>query len=158
MNPETERAKPTKNTEEEVDKSSPEKLSDEGFFESYSEHAKTLRTWLIAYGIGVPFLFATDQRFASILLQADVVVTPFVLFFSGIALQLMQVFGYKITMGYLYIYEKQPEITKDWWQVKCSIKWSDWTWPIVISDLGSMLLYGIATVQILNAFVRYTPL
>jgi hypothetical protein len=37
-----------------------------------------LRTWLVAYGIGAPVLFATQPFFARILAKAD----TFVIFFS----------------------------------------------------------------------------
>ena len=32
-----------------------------GHFENYAEYAKTLRSWLVAYGIGGPVLFLTNK-------------------------------------------------------------------------------------------------
>ena len=37
------------------------------YFDSYRALASTLRTWLVAYGIGAPVLFASQSAFAEIL-------------------------------------------------------------------------------------------
>lgn len=55
MNPETEHSKE-------------ENQTDSIYFEPYAKFAATLRTWLMAYGIGVPFLFATQEKFAKVIL------------------------------------------------------------------------------------------
>lgn len=36
--------------------------SADGFFKVYEEYAKTLRTWLVAYGIGAPVLLMTNEK------------------------------------------------------------------------------------------------
>jgi hypothetical protein len=38
----------------------PSESEAEGFYKVYEEHAKALRTWLVAYGVGGPVLFLTN--------------------------------------------------------------------------------------------------
>ena len=40
----------------------------EELYKAYEEHAKTLRTWLVAYGIGAPVVFLTNEQLSKRLL------------------------------------------------------------------------------------------
>jgi hypothetical protein len=46
-----------------VKKNSAAENESEAFFETYKYHANTLRTWFIAYGIGLPALFVSITTF-----------------------------------------------------------------------------------------------
>ena len=35
------------------------------FYKAYEEHSKVLRTWLVAYGVGAPVLFLTNDSLAA---------------------------------------------------------------------------------------------
>ena len=37
----------------------------EGHFQNYSDYSRTLRAWLVAYGIGGPVLFLTNDKVAT---------------------------------------------------------------------------------------------
>ena len=56
-------------------------------FKVYAEYSKTLRTWLVAYGIGAPVLFLTNETLARTFVkspQARIVAFSFLM---GVLLQ-----------------------------------------------------------------------
>ncbi len=83
MNPETEHTKAIEQKACEI----PEHES--GYYEAYANHAKILRNWLVAFGIGVPFLFATNVEFGEALRESNNVWLVISLFFFGRFLQLL---------------------------------------------------------------------
>lgn len=125
----------------------------ETFFGSYEAHAKTLRGWLILYGAGLPAYFLKEQTFAGLLKQSGNGQLIIGLFLGGILLQVAQVFLYKISMGYLYLGELDEEFTKTK-RHKVSSWYSNLTWPVVISDLGTIVVYGWASWMLLVAFLQ----
>jgi hypothetical protein len=81
------------------------KRDDKGFFESYAKFSNILRTWLIAYGIGAPVLFASNAFFIKIM--QDTKNGPYIVkfFLLGVSIQVFAALIYKYTMGYLYFGE-----------------------------------------------------
>lgn len=75
------------------------------FFANYSEYAKTLRAWLVAYGIGAPVLFLTNNDLSTALRASahrDWIVD---LFLAGVALQVILAFLNKWCAWHMYVGE-----------------------------------------------------
>jgi hypothetical protein len=127
--------------------------SQDSYFGSYDTYAKTLRGWLILYGAGLPAYFLKEQTFAELLRQSGSGQLIIGLFLGGILLQVVQVFLYKISMGYLYLGELDEDFTITR-RHKVSSWFANLTWPVVISDLGTVVVYGWASWMLLVSFLQ----
>lgn len=120
-----------------------------GFSSSYVEFAKTLRTWFVAYGIGAPvFVLGQDTLRASWQSIPD---ARFIAecFLGGVALQVIAALVYKISMWYLYMGELDEEFcnsTRYEWSESISVA----LWLEVLFDVGTIGLFGYATVRMLD--------
>ena len=56
-------------------------------YKAYEEHAKTLRTWLVAYGIGAPVVFLTNEQLSKRLLGNPWAWKIAALFLAGVSVQ-----------------------------------------------------------------------
>lgn len=119
------------------------------FKEPYREFAKLLRTWLVAYGIGVPVLFASQDKLADRIAASGYGRQIILLFLTGVAIQIAAAFLYKSAMWYLYCGEVTPEI--------CSgrrYKIADWIsmqyWLELIFDLSAVTLFVVGTWRLLE--------
>ncbi|HEV2801147.1 MAG TPA: hypothetical protein VGW12_11660 [Pyrinomonadaceae bacterium] len=126
----------------------PEEIEDSVYFPSYSEHAKTLRTWFVAYGIGGPVvLLSSDKAWNSLVLSGC---SPYIgfLFLTGGIIQILSALLNKHSMWLLYLEEaaggKKPDNERslifklaDWYSVQ--------TWIDVLSDAYTLILFGWAT-------------
>lgn len=122
VNPDTERAK----HQATQDETSTSDTLDESYFKIYESHAKTLRSWLIVYGAAIPAYFLKEPTFALLLKDSGAGGLIIMLFLSGILMQVLQVFLYKIAMGYLYLGESNNNFKNDY-RYKSSSWYSDQT-------------------------------
>jgi hypothetical protein len=60
-----------------------------GFYEAYAGFARTLRTWFVAYGIGGPVLFLTNDNAAKTFRGAPSAHLIAYSFLSGVLLQIL---------------------------------------------------------------------
>src|SRR5690606_22124486 len=110
----------------------------------YSEFAKTLRTWFVAYGIGAPALLVTTGDLWERLVQAHGARRVMALFLVGVGAQVVQAFTYKTCMWYLYLAELKPKLIETRRHRAC----------VTISEtFGIELLFDFAT---LGAFALAT--
>lgn len=58
-------------------------------FQNYSDYARSLRTWLVAYGIGGPVLFLTNNILAERVASSGCAKTIIFLFLLGVGLQVL---------------------------------------------------------------------
>ena len=124
-----------------------------GFFAVYAEFSKTLRAWLIAYGVGAPILFFQSPD-AWAALGKTGQVRPFVYaFLVGIAIQVFSALMYKSAMWYLYMEELQ-DISATHWKARTSAYLSSAYWLEVVMDLATIGCFGVATVRALMAVVQ----
>ncbi|NDV63136.1 hypothetical protein G0Q06_11790 [Puniceicoccales bacterium CK1056] len=129
------------------------KQRDTGYYEAYSRHSTVLRNWLIAFGIGVPFLFATNADFANSVNESGQALLVFGFFFGGVILQFLEVFLYKVAMGYQYLGEiDETFVGKK--RFKYSEQYSNLTWPVIVFDLGTVVLYGIGTICLMKGILN----
>lgn len=126
------------------------KKTDGGFFEGYASFAGVLRTWLIAYGIGGPVLLVTNEKVSEKLSASGLSLDIALLFLIGVGLQVIVALLYKGAMWYLYIGE---EVSKKIQKTKC-YRISSWLseafWLEMMFDLGSIVLFTIATMRLLG--------
>jgi hypothetical protein len=117
------------------------------YYEEYSEYAKNLRTWLIAYGIGGPILYMTRES-----LPAKAAITaPWTapMFLAGVGLQILGALLYKACTWYLHYGNDLEPSSKDRW----TFRFSTWVqanyWLDFVFDGGALILFAIATISVL---------
>ncbi len=88
--------------------------SSDGHYKVYEEHMKTLRAWFVAYGVGGPVLFITQQDFAATLAASGYSKLIGVLFLVGVLLQaLVALFNKWVNWGLYYFDEDDIEAPSD---------------------------------------------
>src|SRR5713101_4478781 len=74
----------------------------EGFYKAYEEHSRTLRAWLVAYGIGGPVLMLTNDHISLTLSGSGHARTIAILFLGGVVLQVLLTAVNKTAMWICY--------------------------------------------------------
>jgi hypothetical protein len=121
------------------------------FFANYSEYAKTLRAWLVAYGIGGPVLFLTNNDL-SIALKTSACRNWIVdLFLVGVALQVILAFINKWCAWHMYIGEYDSAL-----QDKRGYKFWSWlnerSWIDMTFDGLSLISFAVSTLLAIHVF------
>lgn len=78
------------------------------YFNVYAELSKTLRTWLVAYGIGAPIVLLTNAGFSAVIRKAGDSKYIAGAFLVGVAAQVALAAINKVSMWALYYGETQP--------------------------------------------------
>lgn len=125
-----------------------EKEADE-LYQLYADYNKILRTWLVAYGIGGPILFATNAALNTPLKNSGHSKTLVGMFLVGVALQVFNAFLNKWVGWHLYSGVEFPSFRKKTAYIFWS-KLSDWYWIDFSFDCISIILFGIATAWVLS--------
>ena len=121
-----------------------------GFYEAYAQFARNLRTWFLAYGVGAPVIFLTNEAVGRKLLasgQAEIVAF---LFLSGVAIQVLAALLYKCAMWCLYTGERNNRF-KTSKRYKCSDWVSESLWVEFGLDVLTIVLFAAATWLALKA-------
>jgi hypothetical protein len=87
------------------------------YYEEYTEYAKTLRTWLVAYGIGGPVLYLTQQNVPAKISATGRGDDIALLFLAGVLLQVGVALLYKAAAWRLHYNVElmgKPVCDKDW--------------------------------------------
>jgi hypothetical protein len=123
----------------------------ESRYQLYADYNKIMRTWLVAYGIGGPILFATNDHLNAVLIcspHAKIIVG---LFLIGVGLQVLNAFINKWAGWHVY----SGEYTPAYQDTKSYMFWlaiNDWHWLDFLIDLSTIILFAIATVWIVSLF------
>lgn len=125
---------------------------DRGFYEPYAVFSRTLRTWLVAYGIGAPVLFSTQPFFARILAKAEVAMPIIGFFLFGVIVQVIAALLYKYSMGYIYFGELDENFQKTR-RYKIAEYVSDAMWLEILFDLLSIGSFTLATYGALKQYI-----
>ena len=124
----------------------------EGHFQNYAEYSKTLRAWLVAYGIGGPVLFVTNEKIA-----ARVSTSPFAgqivtAFLVGVALQIALALINKWGAWHMYAGAGDPGYQGSWrykfWHFINAQSWIDF-WL----DVGTLVAFLFATWRVISIFL-----
>ena len=123
-----------------------------GFYEPYSHFSRTLRAWLVAYGIGGPVLIASQDTLSTAILKSGAGMSITVLFLVGVSVQIAAALLYKYSMGIIYASELDPSIEESF-----RFKAADWISEAflmeLIFDVASITCFVIATFKILSVVV-----
>src|SRR5438105_15853414 len=84
----------------------------EGHYAAYAEHARTLRTWLVAYGIGGLVLILSQDSLWKRLAASGTLPLIAGLFLCGVALQVVLAAVNKSAMWAVYYGEIEPSYQK----------------------------------------------
>lgn len=122
------------------------------FWEPYAQAARTVRAWFLAFGIGAPAIFVTNDKAAEALASTGNARLVVILFLLGVAFQVGLGLAYKHAMSYLYLCEGNSESKKKVWY-----KIFNWVteafWFEVGIDIITCTLFIIATVITLCALM-----
>ena len=121
-------------------------------FTNYAEYAKTLRTWLVAYGIGAPVLFVTNPEVAKQVKSSGVGSCIVYLFMIGVALQIVIALVNKWAAWHMYYGEEDSN-----YRAKKSYKRWEWinsqTRIDLCLDTLSIACFVVATVWVLRVLL-----
>lgn len=118
------------------DDGTPQPNSD-GYFEPYSQAARTLRGWFVAFSVGVPaILLANEDALETLAASGEARCLCFT-FLAGACLQVLIAFAYKHCMSYLYTYgnEDMPGPVR---------LLTGHVWPELVIDIATIALLGFA--------------
>lgn len=126
-------------------------LQDE-YFDAYKEHSKTLRTWLVAYGIGAPVLFVTNATVAAKFTAAPPAVSIASFFLAGVVVQVLLAVLNKSVNWASYYAEGHTDASPKW--LFAAARWvCDQFWIDLVLDLVSLVLFAIATWRSLQVLI-----
>jgi hypothetical protein len=129
--------------------SQPQTLSGK-YFESYSYFSRTLRGWMVAYGIGAPILVATQKELTVKLLATGYAKEVVLSFLFGVFIQILSALLYKYSFWMLYLAENDSERRKDTGYLVAD--WLFWRlWPTACFDIFTVLLFMWPTFVVLTA-------
>jgi hypothetical protein len=121
-----------------------------GHYEAYSGFSKTLRAWLVAYGIGVPGLIFANERLTSAIAESGSQKIIVAMFLGGVSAQVLATLLYKTTEWYCYSAECDKAF-EDSWRYSVSRWIHDQYWLEFSFDLASVTLFVLATYKALVA-------
>ena len=131
----------------------PSPRDESGFFGPYSEFAKALRTWFIAYGIGAPAFVLSNDSISKRVLAAGCAREIAYLFLSGVALQIFEALLYKAAMWQLYAGELDPSHTHTRRYKAAEFVSNSFALEVLI-DIATLALFAIATVTLLMVLLK----
>jgi hypothetical protein len=118
-------------------------------FEAYHEYTKTLRTWLVTYGIGGPILFISQEKLAAVIAASPLKDKIVYLFLGGVAVQIAIALLNKWTNWAAYALALNPPAV-----LRCYhhmvIWFANQFWIDMLCDLASSAAFVIATLFVLG--------
>ena len=119
------------------------------YYEPYTYFARTLRAWLVAYGIGAPLLVASQAELSRKLVSTGNAEEVVITFLLGMLIQIGTALLYKYTLWRLHLGELLPN-----GQQQISYRLARWfylrLWPTVMSDLTTLALFVWPTYALLT--------
>ena len=124
-------------------------------FNSYKTYESTLRTWLVAYGIGAPILFLSNDSLWQKIAASTSSICIAILFLIGVALQIFVALLNKHSMWYCYRGERDDDFQKKT-LYKISFWLADRYWIDILIDVFSVLAFVIATYKVFIILLSIT--
>ncbi len=121
------------------------------YYEMHESYSKTLRAWLVAYGVGGPIIFLTQKDVAKSISSSEDALLITCLFFGGVILQIFVTALNKWINWYLHLFTADP----DWVETKGLriIKWIKGIAIVdILCDVGAITLFMWATLEVLLIF------
>ena len=124
----------------------------QAYYYVYEEHARTLKTWLVAYGVGALFVVATNNEIWQRLIAAPLSRWIIWLFIGGVAAQVIVSAINKASMWTCYYGEDKPSFKSTCWYR--AGKWVSTKFIIdVVADWLTIVFFAIATYMALSIFL-----
>ncbi|MDI6451779.1 hypothetical protein [Anaerobaca lacustris] len=124
-----------------------------GYFDAYASATTNLRTWLVAYGIGAPVLFLSNDTLWQALAGAQCASCVGMLFLGGVGFQVLIALINKNAMWFCYYAESKPAFKSSRTYKVCA--WlSEQFWIDMILDVLSIVFFIVATYRVFVAVVR----
>jgi hypothetical protein len=124
----------------------------DGHFQNYSDYSRTLRAWFVAYGIGGPVIFLTNDTVAKRVASSGHANQIIVYFLLGVALQIVLALINKWCAWYMYRGAGDAKYQACWryrlWAFINSQSWIDF-WI----DFVSLIAFMVATWRVLHVFL-----
>lgn len=111
---------------------------------AYQGYSNTLRTWLVAYGVGAPVLFLTNEAIWKRVAASGEARTLAMLFLCGVGLQVLLAALNKTVMWAIYYGELITDF-KQTRRYRVAATIAQQFWIDFVIDLGSMVLFALAT-------------
>jgi hypothetical protein len=124
--------------------------AEKGYFDAYASAMTNLRTWLVAYGIGAPVLFLSNEELWQALAQAKCASCVGILFLAGVGLQVLIALINKTIMWWCYYGEAKPSV-KEHRRYKAFSWLSEQFWIDLVIDAASIALFITATYIVFRA-------
>lgn len=125
----------------------------EEIFRTYEEYAKTLRTWFVAYGIGGPVLFLTNDSVREAFTTTELGKRIGMTFLLGVGIQVVLAFLNKAANLSGYFAAIQPERNSRR-SSRLWAKFGEQDWVDFVADFVTIALFGWATWAAFNLVVR----
>src|SRR5665811_1643702 len=115
-----------------------------GFYEPYVFFARTVRTWFMAYGIGVPVLLFGNAEAWKAMVAKGAAPEVIRLFLIGVALQVLTGIIFKGAMWYQYM-EEIGELSRTSKRYRLADGLSNAYWPEAAIEVVTLALFSYAT-------------
>lgn len=120
------------------------------FYEPYTYFARTLRGWLVAYGIGAPVVVASQKELTAQLVKTGWLEAVVLVFLSGVLVQILTAFLYKYALWILHLEEIKYK-SKEGLVYRLSHGFYLRIWPTAVFDLITVGLYIGPTYIVLSS-------
>lgn len=125
---------------------------DTGHYEVYDKFARKMKYWLIAYGIGGPVLFVSQDAIAQKIIESGRAITITLFFLIGVALQIAISLYHKLVMWYPYWAGDIPE-RRQTWKFQFSVWASENMCIDLIVDILTIILFVLATFLVMGTLI-----
>lgn len=120
---------------------------------AYEEWSKSLRTWLVAYGVGAPVLLLTNDRIAALIIPSPLAPLIGLLFLGGVALQILLAAINKWSAWAYYSGVRYPDAhANSKWFPKAK-KIVDSFWIDLVVDCLTLVLFVVGTALTMGALL-----
>ena len=123
------------------------------YLEAYAEHARILRTWLVAFGIGAPVLLVTNESVSKAIKSSGHGKLIASCFLLGVASQVVLAALNKASMWGLY-YGEENQSFKTGCSYRLAYWFSESFWIDLLVDIATLALFGVATWQAYGALIH----
>jgi hypothetical protein len=124
---------------------------DEGYFDLYREYAKTLRAWLVGFGVGTPAIFFTQEKIRDVIVIAPGHGWLISLYLTGVAFQVCIALINKWISWYVYLCQTQGNVHSDIFAI-CE-RYSKNMTVDVVADIASVMCFAAATIWTAALFI-----
>lgn len=125
----------------------------QGYFESYAEYNRILRSWFVAFGVGGLGLFLLQSPARAALLASGHTQTVVLLFLTGVTAQIVVAFLNKYANWYCYFGEDNPAFQNSplyrFWASIASQFWID-----IILDITTVVCFLAAIWMLFEIFAH----